>query len=263
MMDAGWLEIDEDRFEAEAARIGDWLVRDAVLIAGETRLRPVEIELYYFGARHRDPFAHRDPEQLEPGRWYFHKTGGTYRGGSFKGLDLSLGRSGTWGGALIRSVRGPEGDLVSGPSLVVDLLLRLTREADIAPLAPKAGELLRLEQSAPDPATVLRTARVGLTLKRFEADKPAFLMRPYRFLNAPAEVKKGRVHTVIALHQGGLDAREIERRTGSPTHAIARYLDRYALGQERGAFEPFVDKALSPLDLAELHGVWEARFGGS
>jgi hypothetical protein len=53
--------------------------------------RLAEVEFYYHGAGHRDPFAHRDPLQLESGRWYFHRAGGAYRSGSFKGLDLTFG----------------------------------------------------------------------------------------------------------------------------------------------------------------------------
>lgn len=261
--DSRWLEIDEERFDAEATRIGERLLRDAALVAGGVAHRIAEVELYYFGDRHRDPFAHRDPAQLEPGRWYFHKSGQSYRGGSFKGLDLSLGRRGTWGGALIRSVRGPDGALVSGPSLVVDHLLRLTGLPDVASLAARADALLQLQPAAPVPSSILRTARVGLTLKRFEDAKPAYLMRPDRFLNAPAEIKKGRVHTVVALHKAGLDTPAIKRRTGSPGRTIERYLSRYEEGRARGRFQSFVGKSLSPLDLAALHGVWEARFGGS
>ena len=57
---------------------------------------------------------------------------------------------------------------------------------------------------------VVRTSRVGLSMKRF-ADHPTandFLERRYRFLTEPALVKKGKSQTIIALlHDGkGLEA---------------------------------------------------------
>ena len=64
----------------------------------------MEVEVYYHAADHPDPFAHRDPAQLHVGRWYFHRTGGTYRGGSFKGLDLAFGGSAAHAGVLIRGI---------------------------------------------------------------------------------------------------------------------------------------------------------------
>src|SRR5262245_54518774 len=106
-------------FTAVAAR----LLNGAALLAGGVRHRFTEIEFYYHGDGHLDPFAHRDPVQLHVGRWYFHRTAGVYRSGSFKGLDLSFGDGTAFGGVLIRGLATEDDVLVDGPSLCVDHLL--------------------------------------------------------------------------------------------------------------------------------------------
>eukprot|EP00842_Homolaphlyctis_polyrhiza_P003978 jgi/Hompol1/4581/HPOL_003730-RA len=79
------------------------------------RFKLVEVELYlHHAVHHPDVFAHRHPEQLQYGRWYFHKLGNSFRGGTWKGLDLALGRpspeSGdTHCGVLIRSIKPCDG----------------------------------------------------------------------------------------------------------------------------------------------------------
>src|SRR5260370_37571223 len=82
-------------------RLAEQLLDGSVLMVGNEPHRFVEIEFYYCGEGHGDPFTHRDPLQLESGRWYFHRTGGMYRSGSFKGLDLTFGSGGAHGGVLL------------------------------------------------------------------------------------------------------------------------------------------------------------------
>jgi hypothetical protein len=77
---AGW-------FDAIARRL---LCGTRLLAAGVPH-RFTEVEMYYYGEPHPDPFTHRDPIQKYTGLWYFHRTAGVYRGGSFKGVDLTFG----------------------------------------------------------------------------------------------------------------------------------------------------------------------------
>ncbi|KXS19038.1 hypothetical protein M427DRAFT_181607 [Gonapodya prolifera JEL478] len=54
--------------------------------------RLAELEFYlHREPDHPDPFSHRHPDQRSRGRWYFHKLGGSYRGGTWKGLDITFG----------------------------------------------------------------------------------------------------------------------------------------------------------------------------
>ncbi|MCB9598509.1 MAG: hypothetical protein H6719_37690 [Sandaracinaceae bacterium] len=240
------------------------LILDHELVVGGRALRVEEAEAYLWSATHRDPFAHRDPRQAAASRWYFHRVGGSYRGGSFKGLDLTFGPPDTFGGVLIRSLRDGA-ELVCGPSRCVDHLLALAGARSVAELDDgrdafdPAGRLQL--RPAPRERALLRTARVGLTLKRHvEGDgRPRWLLVPDRFLTDPRAVSKGRVHAVIALHQAGLDPRAIRERTGS--QAVDRYLARYAEGWRDPSFDRFVGRALADADYAELHGIWTRTYG--
>lgn len=57
------------------------------------RFRIVEIEFYLVGGVHDDVFTHQDKQQMTSCQWYFHKTGGQYRSGNYKGLDITFGLS--------------------------------------------------------------------------------------------------------------------------------------------------------------------------
>ncbi|HAX77412.1 MAG TPA: hypothetical protein DCY88_16650 [Cyanobacteria bacterium UBA11372] len=115
-------------------RIASQLLFGCYLVVGNQPHRLVEIEFYYFSETHPDPFTHRAPLQLECGRWYFHRTRGSYRSGSFKGLDLTFGDGQAFGGILIRSLVTPDGKLIDGPSLCVDYLLAKAGVMGVAPV---------------------------------------------------------------------------------------------------------------------------------
>jgi len=55
------------------------------------RFRLVEIEFYLKGGKHNDIFTHCNKDQLSCGEWYFHKQKEGYKGGSYKGLDITFG----------------------------------------------------------------------------------------------------------------------------------------------------------------------------
>eukprot|EP00013_Stygamoeba_regulata_P022577 CAMPEP_0177655732 /NCGR_PEP_ID=MMETSP0447-20121125/15145_1 /TAXON_ID=0 /ORGANISM="Stygamoeba regulata, Strain BSH-02190019" /LENGTH=337 /DNA_ID=CAMNT_0019159713 /DNA_START=45 /DNA_END=1055 /DNA_ORIENTATION=- len=113
--------------EQMALRVASSLLNDFALRAGSRLYRLAEIEFYFTTppeAHHDDPFTHCDELQNHLGYWYFHRTGSGYKGGSYKGLDVSLGQGGGAGGLLIRGLRSMhDGELISGPSLCVDRLL--------------------------------------------------------------------------------------------------------------------------------------------
>ncbi len=115
-------------FDAIAERL---LCGCRLMVAGEAH-RLTEIEMYYHGGWHLDPFSHRDPVTKATGPWYFHRTHGVYRGGSFKGVDLTFGGTEAFGGILIRGVEREDGVLVDGPSLLVDYLLGRSGKATVA-----------------------------------------------------------------------------------------------------------------------------------
>lgn len=238
------------------------------LVLGEP-YRFAELEAYYYGPGHADPFSHRDPIQLHPGRWYFHRTGGEYRSGSFKGVDLTFGDGKATFGVLVRTVVTPQGVPIDGPSLTVDHLLTRTKAKDVAALDAMLGDRpawdaanpLAIRAAEPRSATVYVTARVGLSLKRRKRDDERFVMRPYRYLTEPRRIAKGRPQLVLALHQQGVDAAAVHQLTGVPRKAIDRYLADFAAGQLVPGFKPYSGKNLSTPELCRLIGTWSEKYG--
>lgn len=194
-----------------------------------------EVEFYLHGPGHEDPFAHQHPKQLEVGTWYFHRAGqshGSYRGGSFKGLDITFGE-GAFGGILIRTLDTP-GGVINGSSLCVDALLeacacRTVAELDAAVAGREIDDRespLRVWFCAPNDFTLYRSARVGLTLKRAaeHPTMPDFIERPYRFMVAPWEIKKGRDLLARSLFREGHGVEEIAALLGSGEAAVRRWV---------------------------------------
>lgn len=246
------------------------LNRAALLVDGAPhRLR--EIEFYYNSEAHADPFAHGAEQQKTVGRWYFHREGGEYRGGSFKGLDISFGPEGVVGGVLIRTLDAPDGAQVNGCSLCVDHLLAQTGHERVAALDGalgsrhvwEAGGPLQLVEHEWEDGDILGTARVGLTLKRMyeHLEMPAYLMRPYRFLT-DHKIKKGKIHTIMALHKRGEDAATIKKLTGANASALTKYIEAYNEGREREDFNSYRGRDWSTEDLCSIHGTWDKLYGG-
>ncbi|KAK1232619.1 hypothetical protein PQX77_004239 [Marasmius sp. AFHP31] len=80
------------------------VISNSTPTASEVHYQFLEIEFYlWMSSCHEDPFTHGSEEQRISGRWYFHRapkrsedasrslTSGGYRGGTRKGLDLTLG----------------------------------------------------------------------------------------------------------------------------------------------------------------------------
>ena len=252
-------------FDAVAAL----LLGGVVMVAGGEVFRPLEIELYFSSDEHPDPFVHCDPRQAQRDTWYFHRRGGAYRGGSFKGLDITFGR-GAFGGALIRTLRAADGAVTNGCSLCVDRLLAATGHDRVVDLDRALAGRSVWDAASPlclravdRPATVWKTARVGLTLKRARAhpEMPRYLLRPYRYLSAPRAVKKGRLQLILALHAAGVTAAEIRAITGSPRRAIAGYIQDYERGRAIGSTARWVGASLTRADICQLHGAGSVAVG--
>lgn len=88
---------------------------------------------------------------------------------------------------------------------------------------------------------------------------PAYIMRGYRFLTDPT-IKKGKVHSVIALHKAGRSPDEIKAATRSPAKSIKGYVEAFEVGRGLGSFNGFRGKALKTADLCQLHGAWHQAF---
>ncbi|HZV06343.1 MAG TPA: hypothetical protein VE999_14785 [Gemmataceae bacterium] len=259
--------------------LDDWFTRMAKQLLNGSRLvvggqphRLVEIEFYYWSKEHPDPFTHRDPIQFDIGYWYFHRTRGVYRGGSFKGLDLTFGHGDASGGIIIRGLETAEGKLIDGPSLCVDYLLDATGAATVAELDRAINKRLAWEDKNPlrletiderENRPLFRSPRVGLMLKKVAARTEAsrFIMRPYRYLTEPRRTKKGKLHLVLALHAQGKSALDIQRLINCPPRTIERYIADFERGRKEADFDPYSGIDLGPAELCKLYGVWFAHWG--
>lgn len=194
----------------------------SLIVRGPARdheFRIIEIEFYLHSAEHPDPFVHQSADQLDVGRWYFHKTGGSYRGGTFKGLDITFAL-GKYGGILIRSLEQLGGELVEGPSLCVDKILEMSEFPSVASLADAVDHVdawvwsenspIYLKEIPGEIHEIYTSARVGLNINK----SPDFAAMPYRYISASRikSIKKSRTSVVAGLREfHGLTAEEIKK----------------------------------------------------
>jgi hypothetical protein len=267
-----WLSAFRKPADLSDRTAGAWFARIADVILNRTRWviggrphRITECEFYLRDAAHYDPFTHGDPVQVHSGRWYFHKTAGAYRGGSFKGADVTFGDGKSQGGMLIRGVEVPEGTLIDGPSLLVDHVLRLCKSNSVAELDGRIGTRPAWDSSSPMyfeetesyAKGILACARVGLSLRRAwpGTTMPSYLTRPYRFLTEPTRIAKGKPHMVMGLHRLGRTPEEIRDLTRAAARSIATYVVEYETGVRAGRFEDYFGKEIGPRELCRLHGI--------
>ena len=100
------------------------ILNQTVLTSKNKQYRICEIEFYLRCADHMDEYTHCNDDQY--GYWYFHKfPNGSYKGGTFKGLDITLGNNkDKYCGILIRSIYDIENKkMICGPSNSVTELI--------------------------------------------------------------------------------------------------------------------------------------------
>lgn len=169
-----------------------------------------EIEIYYTDSLdHKDPYTHKDIMQTTMGKWYFHRTGKTYRSGTYKGMDITIGTISAYGGILIRSIAKEDGTVINGPCKCVDYILQLTQQPSIQELVLKNGvsigsPLLRLEIERTQQAKIIASPRVGLSLNKVGTNNDVLLdyrWRPYRFTvcKYSGDIKKGMELSILYL----------------------------------------------------------------
>ncbi|KAH7918351.1 hypothetical protein BV22DRAFT_1076286 [Leucogyrophana mollusca] len=283
-----------------------------VLVRGgiQTEYEILELEFYLQKSGcHEDPFTHGSEEQERSGQWYFHrapKRGGSqpalsatvaggYRGGTRKGMDLTLGGPVTSkyfagegkasstsatvlrGGALLRTLRRlSDGKVISGPSLLVDEILRASGASNIndlvtakwngdisasAPSTNGRAVSMSLRMKSPSTSTkkprVFCSPRIGLDLSNLETSKSVthprvvFVGKPYRYFTHPHLLTaNGRSQTFVGIYRASehLDnesrlKKELCALTGIKEQTVAKYLSDYRLGYDEGNLASFVGPA--------------------
>jgi hypothetical protein len=94
------------------------------LLIGGIKHKLIEVEVYCRCLFHDDPYVHSCKEQLQYGKFYFHRhSNGTFKGGNYKGIDITFGDGTMYFAVLIRSIMTPSG-MIEGPCKVVDYILQ-------------------------------------------------------------------------------------------------------------------------------------------
>ena len=148
-----------------------------------------EVEIYYHCDHHPDNYVHQDELQCDFGKLYFHRfRNGSYKGGNYKGCDMTFGKDRVRLSLLIRTIQNLEtGEIISGPCNVVNYLLRSLNYLSIKNLVDELGNfsiltsnpafyLLPLRECSQD--KIFHGPRVGLSDKY-----PEFKDRLYRFVS--------------------------------------------------------------------------------
>lgn len=181
-----------------------------VLCAGDKTYRIVEIEFYEYSDGHPDIFTHCHPQQLTHDEWYFHrgskKPDSKYRGGTFKGVDITFGNKNTnkFGGMIIRSIHNIEtGETIEGPCRCVNQILSDCKVDNINDLVSSIDlnvekqDLLYVKKVPKMLGEILCGPRIGLKKgKSEEHDK--YVDKHYRFVVKDMNVKKQKKSLVPA-----------------------------------------------------------------
>jgi 3-methyladenine DNA glycosylase Mpg len=212
---------------------------------------------------HPDIFTHSHELQLSSGKWYFHRTGNSFKGGNYKGLDITFSSQG-YGGILIRALRlsNRSNEYVDGPCKVVDKILELTGFKTIAECS-NAKEfssdvfkknLFYLEKREVECGQIYHSARIGLKLRNQK--QIPYVMKPYRFMKYPKSVKKGRQHLVLELHHDGYKSEEIQSITGCSLRQCEKWTNYYNIGfLGKGNLEEFFDLTLKVDEFSVFYGL--------
>ena len=171
---------DLDFFFAEMANT---LQNQLVIRTENASFRITELEFYYHGRNHPDPYVHKGAEQLKPLHWYFNQA---------TSLDLTFGDTDTdsYGGILLRGLK--ELDAADRDKQAATFPYTVGPQLTLRALVASWGSALNGAaylglQDNPAPfepsATAWRTARVGLNSKTEAAGVAnPYHARRYRFL---------------------------------------------------------------------------------
>ena len=95
--------------------------------------------------------------------------------------------------------------------------------------------------------------RVGLTLKQKDGNRESFIMRNYRYLTRPCQIKKGKPAFVLKLSLEGYTPQQICSTTCTSSRVVERYLEDFNQGKKTSP-DVYKGKALTTRDLCKLYG---------
>jgi hypothetical protein len=207
----------------EFDKLGDYILNNIIINSNGTKFRLCEIEFYYWSEKHKDEYVHKSPDQKQYGKFYFHKfRNGTYKSGTFRGIDIVLGNDQTFFGILIRSIKNIEtNEFTEGSCNVANKFLSCFNVSTVKELFEKYysdveqisinSNRLKLEKNTLDRETVFSGPRIGLSDKY-----PEFKDKKYRYAIFIDKIKKQR-KTFTLLHQ---DIEPIEIKENNKLYVV-------------------------------------------
>ena len=165
-----------------------------------TPYRFLELEIYVCDRTHNDIYTHCHPCQKNSLTWYFHQMSHkehSYKGGTFKGLDITCAKNEGYGGVLIRAIVNElTGEIIEGPCKVVNHILELLECENIKTLVTTklsdlsvfSSPMFRLCEANFDDSIVYSGPRIGL--KESEGEKKLWVFKDYRFVYDRSKIKK-------------------------------------------------------------------------
>ena len=283
------------------------------LNANGTLYRLLEMEVYYRSVSekegHHDLFAHAHPVQLNNfGNWYWHRQGlkpdASYKGGNYKGMDVTCGvenGGGGHGGILIRSVqRIQDGKVIEGSCLVAEEVLQQHGGKSIVELVeswkgntaafgganPTLNFVLAKHPITPAPKPdairIIRSPRVGLTLKQSGASRPLFINLPYRYcrVDVPGFANKKMKQSILLsgyaemIQKARAEGRkelsneertQLQRLVPCTGGYLDQHMSAFEAGFKSGAagmarFAADASLCSSAEGMSRMYGAWMAQF---
>lgn len=184
--------------------LAKYLLFETHIVVNGHNYRMLEIELYICNKTHNDIFTHCHKEQKNMLTWYFHQMSEkdhSYKGGTYKGMDITCGIDNGYGGILIRTIMNEtDNTVIEGPCKVVNEILSKTGEECIKDLVINKlnndksclnNNLLKLEEKHYDIEDMFCAPRIGLSMKgKNIEEKQNWLNSNYRFIVLKDNIKK-------------------------------------------------------------------------
>jgi 3-methyladenine DNA glycosylase Mpg len=192
------------------------LLRTELVINGQP-YNILEIEFYVCNDQHPDIFCHQFRDQKTNLQWYFHRASEklhSYKGGNYKGLDITCGSESSYGGILIRSIQSEKGgSVIDSPCKCVNQILIVCGCTTVKNLVTEklknditiTNPLLYLQgKQVTCNLNIFQSHRVGLTLKTSNPVKlklrHQYISKLYRYLTHPTQIAKyKKLTTLIAV----------------------------------------------------------------
>lgn len=182
--------------------LADRLLNYTLLMVNGYPHRICEVEFYLNSLEHPDNYVHRHIDQTKKGTLYFHRhTNGTYKSGTFKGMDIVFGSEKIYGTVLVRSVFDINNKkFIEGPCNTVEHMLKLCDVKSIQELTlnqslnflDKSQKIILIDGDISTPDQIFCGPRYGLSDKYSE-----YKDKPYRFALSIVKKQKKKLALLI------------------------------------------------------------------